>query len=216
MFLLARGYREQAADLASRAKTVSGSGIAEKFERISNSYRAAATDRKSKMAYAVLESRRNLRYLVPVSGKTIPENPPYVPGSNRPYRKETTDGIHHGWDIPAPVGTPVRALADGVVVRTVSGFAWKDFEALVRPPKENDVRLTNLDIYRGNQVWLKTADGNVTFYSHLNDLAPGIEEGVSVAAGDLLGTVGVTGVPDKSYDNPHLHFEIQKNPYDGK
>jgi murein DD-endopeptidase MepM/ murein hydrolase activator NlpD len=116
----------------------------------------------------------------------------------------------------APVGTPVRAIADGVVVRTVEGFAWRDFDRLQRGSKLNGDQLRlNLDVYRGNQVWLKTADGNVTFYSHLRDVAPGISEGVFVQAGEMLGTIGISGVPDRSYDNPHLHFEIQKNPHDG-
>jgi murein DD-endopeptidase MepM/ murein hydrolase activator NlpD len=103
-----------------------------------------------------------------------------------------------------------------VVIRTVSGFSWRDFNRLRKGTNlSDDQKLLNLDIYRGNQVWLKTADGNVTFYSHLRDLAPGIREGQYVAADEILGTVGVTGVPDKSYRNPHLHFEVQKNPHDG-
>ena len=83
----------------------------------------------------------------------------------------------------APVGTPVRALADGVVVRAVSGFAWKDFDRIIKGANiSEDARHLNLDVYRGNQVWLKTADGNVSFYSHLSALAPDIREGKKVSA----------------------------------
>lgn len=109
----------------------------------------------------------------------------------------------------------MRAVANGVVVRVESGFSWKDFDRVMPTPTTEDDRLKNLDIYRGNQVWLKTADGNVTFYSHLESIAPGIAAGASVAAGEMLGTVGISGVPDRAYKNPHLHFEIQKNPHDG-
>lgn len=98
-----------------------------------------------------------------------------LPGSGRPYRKDTTDGIHHGWDLMAKVGTPVVALGDGVILRVVKGFAWRDFGSLVKSDAlSSDQELSNLDVYRGNQVWLKTADGNVTFYSHLSQIAPDV------------------------------------------
>ncbi len=215
LFLAARNAKERSEAFARAAK-LAGTSPSDRLSALAASYRAAAEDRKRRIAAAMSEARKSLSYLSPVAGKSVPDFAPYVPNSARPYRKDTTDAIHHGWDVLAPIGTPVRAIADGIIVRTVSGFVWSDFEGLVRPPKDEDTRLKNLDIYRGNQVWLKTADGNVTFYSHLRDLAPGIESGTSVRRGEILGTVGVTGVPDKSYDNPHLHFEIQVNPHDGK
>jgi murein DD-endopeptidase MepM/ murein hydrolase activator NlpD len=70
----------------------------------------------------------------------------------------------------------------------------------------------NLDIFRGNQVWLKMVDGNVVFYSHLSAIAPGLYVGKKVSAGELFGNIGISGVPDKDYNNPHLHFEIAENP----
>lgn len=116
----------------------------------------------------------------------------------------------------AKVGTPVVAVGDGVVVRVVRGFAWRDFGGIVKSGKlTSDQELLNLDVYRGNQVWLKTADGNVTFYSHLSQIAPDVTEGAFVKAGEILGNVGITGVPDRNFGRPHLHFEIQVNPHDG-
>ena len=153
------------------ARTPLGS-VGDKLKALSLSYREASLRRKSDAAFALVAARRDLRYLVPIEGSVAPTEQPYVPGSPRPYRKETTDAIHHGWDFLAPVGTPVRAIGDGVVVRVVNGFVWKDFERLVKPPKDGDAKLRNLDVYRGNQVWIKTADGNVAFYSHLSAIAP--------------------------------------------
>lgn len=116
----------------------------------------------------------------------------------------------------AKIGTPVVAVGDGVVVRVVRGFAWRDFGGIVKSKDITaDQKLHNLDVYRGNQVWLKTADGNVTFYSHLSQIAPEVTEGKFVKAGELLGNVGITGVPDRNFGRPHLHFEIQVNPHDG-
>ena len=157
-----------------------------------------------------------MKYVIPVAGIPMPTEFPDIPGGGRPYRKDVTDGIHHGWDLMSPIGTPVRAVGDGVVVRVVSGFAWRDFDRIIRAKSlTSDQEALNLDVYRGNQVWLKTADGNVTFYSHLSKFAPDIVEGKRVVAGEILGNIGITGVPDRNFGRPHLHFEIQVNPHDG-
>lgn len=223
LFVLSRDAAERARtirDIPEVASTASGQSVVtsakSRLEKLARSYRASALEYRARKASAILEARKGLRYLVPVVGAKMPVDYPFIPNGGRPYRKDTTDGIHHGWDLLAPVGTPVRAIADGVVVRVVSGFAWRDFERLIKGSAlTDDQKALNLDVFRGNQVWLKTADGNVTFYSHLSAIAPEIAEGRSVAAGEILGNVGISGVPDKNYDNPHLHFEIQKNPHDG-
>lgn len=219
LFLYARNANESSEFLAQKSAemlSATGSNVSEKFSALTSSYRSANWAFRSKFAFNLHKNRAMLRYLVPVVGKSMPTEYPFIPGAGRPYRKSTTDAIHHGWDLMAPIGTPVQAIGDGVVIRTVEGFAWRDFERLQKGANlTEDQRRLNLDVYRGNQVWLKTADGNVTFYSHLRDLAPGISQGSLVKAGEILGTIGVSGVPDRSYDNPHLHFEIQKNPHNG-
>ena len=45
----------------------------------------------------------------------------------------------------------------------------------------------------------------VTRYVHLDSIRPGLREGVSVAAGEAIGTVGRTGT---SCAGPHLHFGV--------
>jgi hypothetical protein len=74
-------------------------------------------------------------------------------------------------------------------------------------------KITNLDILRWNQVWIKTAKWDVVFYSHLNDVYSHIKEWVIVRKWELLGTIGVSGIPGKNYTDYHLHFTIHKNPY---
>ena len=72
----------------------------------------------------------------------------------------------------------------------------------------------------GNKIWLVAEDGAAYFYAHLDSFAPGISEGKTVWAGQVLGTVGNTG--NASGGAPHLHFEIHPggraassiNPYD--
>jgi murein DD-endopeptidase MepM/ murein hydrolase activator NlpD len=69
---------------------------------------------------------------------------------------------------------------------------------------------------RGNQVWLKTSKWDLIFYSHLAEIENGLKEWQKVFEWQTLGTVGITGVPDKNYTDYHLHFELRKNPYDLK
>lgn len=157
---------------------------------------------------------REQKYASPVPGRNVAEKFTKIPNSARPYRENYTDGIHHGWDIDAPIGTEVAALDDGVIVRVVRDFSQSDFSRIVYSEKLTDEqKLKNLDILRGKQVWLKTLKGEVVFYSHLDSIPLNIQEAVKVKRGEKLGTVGISGVPEEGYDDSHLHFEIAQNPY---
>jgi murein DD-endopeptidase MepM/ murein hydrolase activator NlpD len=91
--------------------------------------------------------------------------------------------MHEGVDLVAAPGTPILAAADGVVVGA--------------EPKGR----------YGN--WLEIAhDGKLaTVYGHLSAFAPGIEPGVRVEQGDVVGFTGMTG----RTTGPHLHFELLSN-----
>ncbi len=109
----------------------------------------------------------------PVRGGWIssPFGPRPDPFTGRP-------GFHPGVDIAAPVGTPVRAMAAGIVI-----FAGGDggFGRLVK-------------IFDGHS--------EVTMYAHLS--ARYVHVGELVQKGQLLGRVGDTGYST----GPHLHFEV--------
>ena len=200
--------------LNSQIASYSGSNIATKLQHIQDLYREALLTTRSDLARSLLDDRENMsKYISPVAGYSLPIDPVSTPGANRGYRKDTTDGVHHGWDIMAPYGTPVRALAKGIIVRVISDWGWADFDRIKKNHLNDDDRLENLNIYRGNQVWLKTMDGNVTFYSHLSKINPEITVGSMVTPGQILGAIGSSGVPEKNYKNIHLHFEVQKNPH---
>jgi murein DD-endopeptidase MepM/ murein hydrolase activator NlpD len=94
---------------------------------------------------------------------------------------EGLDGFHAGMDIGAATGTPVVAVADGMVV--VAGWAGG----------------------YGKAVFLQHAGGLETRYAHLSVFT--VRRGQQVRAGDVIGYVGSTG---KS-TGPHLHFEIRRN-----
>lgn len=91
---------------------------------------------------------------------------------------------HQGNDIFASRGTPVVAVADGVVVR------WN-------PPS----RQTALG---GITVTYRTSDGSEWYNAHLDSIASGIEPGVSVSRGQEIGRVGNTG--NATSTPPHLHL----------
>jgi hypothetical protein len=85
---------------------------------------------------------------------------------------------HNGVDLPAPEGTPVRAVASGKLLRIEKGGPG-GLEVLVQH------------------------DRYVSVYSHLASIAPSLDKGV-IAAGDEIGVVGHTGL---SF-GPHLFFAL--------
>lgn len=84
---------------------------------------------------------------------------------------------HTGQDLRAPIGTPILAAGDGVVMPPTTG-GWA-----------------------GINVIIKHADGGSTLYAHMS--ARRVAVGDTVTAGQVIGYVGVTG---RSF-GPHLHFE---------
>ncbi len=90
---------------------------------------------------------------------------------------------HDAIDIMAPIGTPVLAAAPG---RLEKLFFSKD---------------------GGNTIYIRSADRRTGFYyAHLNNYAPGLVEGQTVSAGQVIGAVGASGNADPGA--PHLHFAI--------
>lgn len=87
---------------------------------------------------------------------------------------------HQGIDLPAPIGTPVRAAADGKVV--YSGHGMKGY---------------------GNVVVLKHAWEISTVYAHNSVIL--VKMGERVKKGQIIARVGKTGWAT----GPHLHFEVR-------
>lgn len=90
---------------------------------------------------------------------------------------------HEGIDIIAPLGTPVRAAADGRIVKFF------------------DSARGGITIYQ-----FDTSERFVYYYAHLNRRALGLAEGDVVHQGDVIAYVGMSG----NAPVPHLHFEIQR------
>ena len=102
--------------------------------------------------------------------------------------------FHDGIDLPARVGTPVHAMADGIVHR--AGPADKTDDS--RGFGSTHVVLRVVDPSDGqNDLYL--------VYLHLDAIAGSVIPGTSVVRGEVIGAVGQE---DATY--PHLHFEFRK------
>ena len=98
----------------------------------------------------------------------------------------TASHTHHDYpavDIAAPMGAPLYALANSVVVRS-----WDV------PDPSCGIGLT-----------LRAFDGQVWTYCHMSVLDPNVVPGASLTAGEPVGLVGATG----DATGPHLHLQLQ-------
>jgi murein DD-endopeptidase MepM/ murein hydrolase activator NlpD len=93
-----------------------------------------------------------------------------------PFTGEGT--FHTGVDIAAPVRTPIRAAADGILFYAGPDAAY------------------------GNEALIDHGYGLTTKYGHLSTLA--VVVGQEVSRGQIIGTVGMTG----RATGPHLHYEV--------
>lgn len=100
-------------------------------------------------------------------------------GTRRSYDGGPYSSYHSGQDFGAPAGVPILAPAAGRV-------------ALARPMQ-----------VRGNAILLDHGGGIFTGYWHLSEFK--VVEGQEVAAGDVLGLVGTTGLSTGA----HLHWELR-------
>ncbi|MFF3908138.1 M23 family metallopeptidase [Streptomyces sp. NPDC001848] len=89
---------------------------------------------------------------------------------------------HTGQDFAVPIGTPVRAVGAGKVVRVACGGAF------------------------GMEVVLQHPGGYFTQYAHLAAVTVG--QGELVATGQWIAQSGTTG----NSTGPHLHFEVRVTP----
>ncbi len=91
--------------------------------------------------------------------------------------------MHTGTDFAAPIGTPILASGDGLVVRA----QWCGGGG-------NCVKIKHNRVYQ-------------TVYAHMSKFGRGIKKGVRVKQGQIIGYVGSTGLST----GPHLHYEVIEN-----
>lgn len=94
--------------------------------------------------------------------------------------KTLVDGHHDGYDLAAPMGSPIRASKTGKVTFAGARGGY------------------------GNAVILEHADGYTTLYGHASRLA--VKVGQAISAGQVIAYVGSTG----HSTGPHLHYELRR------
>lgn len=88
---------------------------------------------------------------------------------------------HDGIDLAAPVGAPIRAIADGQVMYADPHGGY------------------------GKYIVVRHLNGITSHYGHCDTME--VIPGHTVTAGQIIGTVGNSGAST----GPHLHFEIRRD-----
>ncbi|SDN70479.1 Murein DD-endopeptidase MepM and murein hydrolase activator NlpD, contain LysM domain [Desulfonauticus submarinus] len=89
---------------------------------------------------------------------------------------------HRGIDYAAPLGTPIKTVADGIIIAKGRTKA------------------------AGNYVKIRHKNGYETIYNHMCRFAKGIRKGKRVYQGQVIGYVGQTGYAT----GPHLDFRMKR------
>lgn len=118
----------------------------------------------------------SLRFIRPVGGWI---STPF--GERGPYWRL---GYHPGIDFAVPTGTPIKAVADGVVIEAEPEGYGNGY---------------------GHYVKIDHGDGLISLYGHMSTLQ--VEVGDQVTAGQVIGRSGNTGFST----GPHLHLEMRQN-----
>ncbi len=90
---------------------------------------------------------------------------------------------HKGVDLAAPIGTPIRATGNGVVVQIGRQNAY------------------------GNMIKIKHSNMYSSLYGHMLRFQKGLSRGAHVKRGQIIGYVGQSGLAT----GPHCHYEFHVN-----
>lgn len=111
-------------------------------------------------------------YVKPVSGTIT---------SRFGERSSIRSSVHTGLDIATKTGTPIKAVAEGIVTFAGTSGSY------------------------GKVIKISHGNGVETWYAHCSKLY--VKKGEQVSAGDIIAAVGSTG----NSTGPHLHLEIRIN-----
>lgn len=156
--------------------------------------------------------------LFPCVGISVPKKASRLPNAPREYRS----GIHRGIDFFVSWGTPVQAVADGVIIRSDQYYeeiAPEFRESLLSEAAQ--IQHTPSDIFNSILVGravlidhgLKLFPGYraITIYAHLAYIDPRIKPGYHIKAGEVFGKTGNSGTSASTRgtrEGSHLHWEL--------
>ena len=101
---------------------------------------------------------------------------------------------YYAVDIALPLGTPVLAARDGVVMTVDNDYFGAGLDLARYAERANNIRIVH-------------ADGSMAVYAHLALESARVQVGEHVRAGQTLALSGDTGYTS----GPHLHFCVQRN-----
>ena len=129
---------------------------------------------ESKKIYATVTEQRywNKPFLMPLGSKVTSDY-----GNARVFNS-SLKSFHSGTDFRAPIGTPIKAINDGIVAVASDRY------------------------YSGNAVIIDHGEGIYSSYSHLSKIV--VKKGARIKRGQKLGLSGATG----RVTGPHLHFSF--------
>jgi murein DD-endopeptidase MepM/ murein hydrolase activator NlpD len=179
--------RRAQADLLAQTKSQESTfqELLQEKQAAKASFEAALSDLSAKLQYTVDPTQ------IPPAGKGILRWPldlvkvtQYFGNTAFAQSGAYSGKGHNGIDFRAPIGTPLKAALTG----TVTGVG-------------------NTDAIRGcysygKWVMIKHSNGLSTMYAHLSQV--NVDEGQSVATGQVIGYSGSTGYAT----GPHLHFGV--------
>ena len=138
--------------------------------------------------------QQNEKYSTPDLYCSLNFGPPLASGFRISCYYGAPDGIdgshHNGTDFAAPGGTPIYAVADGVVSAARSMRSYG-----------NCVQISHGTADDGNNY--------ATLYAHMSSIS--VAEGQSVSKGQTIGYVGNTGDVVGRNGGYHLHLELRIN-----
>ena len=150
-------------------------------------------DLLSKEIYVQSKSYDELAKAVNSKGKMMASIPAIQPIDSRKLRSAISGfgyrmhpiykirKMHEGLDFAAPIGTPIYATGDGLVIAAGSERGY------------------------GNRIIINHGYGYITKYAHMSKFK--VKIGVRIKRGDVIGYVGNTGAST----GPHCHYELYKN-----
>lgn len=166
-----RDYNEQLLDKTSRAI---------KTRKKTHSSKAIKSARPKRIALPRRYVKPDIHFAWPIDNSKF-----WLSSLFGPRKKPNGKwGFHHGLDMAALKGTPVKAAYDGTVVEAANGKGF------------------------GKTILISHNSKYKTRYAHLSKIL--VSVGQKVKQGDIIGKVGDTGVVRSKHgrDPSHLHFEV--------
>ena len=156
--------------------------------------------------------------ILPCDEQSIPTRASRLPNAPRDYRS----GIHRGIDFFSEWGTPVKSVADGIIIR--SDLNYKEVPADFRVDilnRAGKLGRTPSDIFNnillGKAVFIDhgfdlfSGYRTITIYAHLSHINSTIKPGYTIKAGEVFAKSGNTGTRPSTLGNrneSHLHWEL--------